>query len=343
MTPVLTLSHISKSFGNIQALKRIGFELFEEELLVVLGPTGVGKTTLLRTIAGLETPDTGNIIYRGNDITTQTPSERDVALVFQNFSLYPNKTVYENLAFPLQAKGRNLNQSEIDKRVSNTAEILRISHLLNRPATHLSGGEMQRVAIGRAIVRRPRIFLMDEPLTNLDAKLRELLRVEIIRLQRDLKTPMIYVTHDQTEALSMADRLIVLSGGQILQTGSPENIYNAPASPEIARQLGSPPINLLNATWHDGNWKTETGLQFRAKDHSCTTATLGIRPENIRTTGGESPATIEIIEEMGPSTILLVNWCGVHVHILTSAPSPHHKGETIYPTLSPEQVIIWPR
>ena len=214
-TPILTLTNISKHFGQEQALSEVSLNLHANERLVILGPTGAGKTTLLRTIAGLEEPDRGQLTLHGRNITHTTPAERDMALVFQNFSLYPNKTVKENLAFPLRAPRQNLTENEIEQRVLEVAQILHITPLLNRPATHLSGGEMQRVAIGRAIVRRPKLFLLDEPLTNLDAKLREILRVEIIRLQRKLRIPMIYVTHDQTEALSIADRIIVLSEGRI--------------------------------------------------------------------------------------------------------------------------------
>ena len=244
--PFLKIDNLSKNYGETQALSEISLSLHAEELLVVLGPTGAGKTTLLRLIAGLETADTGRITVNGADITHQLPAERDIALVFQNFSLYPNKTVRQNLAFPLQAPGRNLSKTDIENRISHTADLLRITPLLDRPATHLSGGEMQRVAIGRAIVRQPQLFLLDEPLTNLDAKLREVLRVELIRLQRDLRTPMIYVTHDRVEALSMGDRIAVLSDGKILQIGSPEDIYQQPNSPTVARQLGYPPINTID-------------------------------------------------------------------------------------------------
>src|SRR3954469_23820938 len=202
--PFLQLRNVTKRFGEGIALDDVTLEVGHDELLVVLGPTGAGKTTLLRTITGLESPDAGSIAMDGRDVTGDAPATRDVALVFQNFSLYPDRTVRKNLEFPLRAPGRNMSDDEIRNRVAWAAEILKIPHLLDRPAARLSGGEMQRVAIGRAIVRRPRIFLMDEPLTNLDAKLREALRVELVMLRRELKTPMIFVTHDQAEAMSMA-------------------------------------------------------------------------------------------------------------------------------------------
>lgn len=223
--PFLVLKDVSKRFEKREVLRSVDLEVMSDELVVVLGPTGAGKTTLLRTIAGLEKPEIGAIGMDGQDVTHLPPASRDIALVFQNFSLYPDWTVRKNMEFPLQAPGRRLAQSEIDDRVAWAASVLRIGHLLAKTSTHLSGGEMQRVAIGRAIVRRPRMFLMDEPLTNLDAKLRESLRVELVALRRELKTPMLFVTHDQIEALSMGDRIVVLSEGRILKSGMPEEIY----------------------------------------------------------------------------------------------------------------------
>ena len=227
--PFLSLRGVSKRLGQTQALRGIELEARADELLVVLGPTGAGKTTLLRTIAGLEEPDAGTVHMAGIDVTALDPAARDVALVFQNFSLYPRWSVRRNLEFPLRAPGRNLPEAEIRRRIDWAAEILKITRFLDRDSARLSGGEMQRVAIGRAIVRRPRLFLMDEPLTNLDAKLREALRVELVELRRTLGTPMVFVTHDQAEALSMADRIVVLSEGRILQTGTPREIYERPA------------------------------------------------------------------------------------------------------------------
>ncbi len=342
--PILTLTNVSKTFGQTQALSEIFLDLHAGERLVVLGPTGAGKTTLLRTLAGLEEPNCGHITLHGIDITHTPPAERDIALVFQNFSLYPNKTVKENLAFPLRAPKQNLTESEIETRILGVAETLHITPLLNRPATHLSGGEMQRVAIGRAIVRRPKLFLLDEPLTNLDAKLREILRVEIIRLQRELRIPMIYVTHDQTEALSIADRIVVLSEGHILQTGSPQDIYNHPHTPGIARQLGYPPINLIDAYQVNGYWHTSSHHPIvEAHPNSPPKATLGIRPEAITLDGGKIPATIAVIEDMGPSTILLAHWANEPIHLLLSGHSAHNVGDTIYPNIIQNHLMIWPK
>ena len=375
--PFLKIDNLSKNYGETRALSEISLSLHTEELLVILGPTGAGKTTLLRIIAGLEAADTGRITVNGTDITHQLPAERDIALVFQNFSLYPNKTVRQNLEFPLQAPGRNLSKTDIANRISHTADLLRITPLLDRPATHLSGGEMQRVAIGRAIVRQPQLFLLDEPLTNLDAKLREVLRVELIRLQRDLHTPMIYVTHDRVEALSMGDRIAVLSEGKILQIGSPEEIsdrrpstrlsshqhhrrpqatrsmvhnlepghpcrYQQPNSPTVARQLGYPPINTIDVHKQQDQWFTTSNQAILAADHNApSNATLGIRAEDISPQGGEIPAAIEVVEDLGASTILLADWAGQPIQILTSGEQQWHVGDEIYPSIDPDRVLVW--
>ena len=338
----LEIENLSKVYGETHALSDLFFFLNAGELLVVLGPTGAGKTTLLRIIAGLEVPDAGRVVVEGVDMTHCLPAERDVALVFQNFSLYPNKTVRQNLEFPLLAPGRDLSKSEIADRVAHTAALLRIAPLLDRPATHLSGGEMQRVAIGRAIARQPRLFLMDEPLTNLDAKLREVLRVELIRLQRDLGTPMIYVTHDRVEALSMGDRIAVLSEGKILQIGSPEEIYQRPKSPAVARQLGYPPINLIAVHNRDGHWVTAANHALATADRDAPQrAILGIRPENILPHGGEIPAAIEVVENLGASTIVLATWADQPIHLSITGAAQWRVGDVIYPFVDSKRVLVW--
>ena len=342
-TEFLKLEGISKRFGAVQALRALTLAVGPRERLVVLGPTGAGKTTLLRTIAGLETPDTGRVRMEGEDITFWLPAERDVALVFQNFSLYPRKTVRQNLTFPLKAPGRDLSRDEIEERVTWVASILNITRLLDRPATHLSGGEMQRVAIGRAIVRRPRLFLMDEPLTNLDAKLRETLRVELIQLQERLQTPMSYVTHDPVEALSIAHRIAVLSEGRILQVGPPEEIYRHPVSPAVARQLGYPPINLVPVRRAKGHWVSLAGVPLApAEPEAPSGGMLGVRPENIHPTGGQVPATVRMIENMGPAQILLVQWAGQDLHLTVPAGATFSPGEKISPKIDTTQINLWP-
>lgn len=330
---MLTIRDISKSFGPVQALRSVCLEVQPDELMVVLGPTGAGKTTLLRTLAGLEAPDSGQILMDGADITFQPPAARDVALVFQNFSLYPHWTVRRNMEFPLRAPGRRMAEADIRRRVEWAASVLRITHLLDRPATHLSGGEMQRVAIGRAIVRTPRLFLMDEPLTNLDAKLREALRVELVQLRRDLRRPMIFVTHDQAEALSMGDRIAVLVEGRILQVGTPQEIYRNPSSPLVARLLGQPTINLIRLV--DG--RTEAGVEVLPG----VTGTIGIRPEDLAVSGGPHAATVRVVQEMGPTRTLLVRWAGCDLHIVVPKSVPVKVGDTIYPRFDPSRAVVW--
>jgi len=224
------LRGITKHFPGVTALNDVSFSISDGEFFVLLGPTGAGKTTTLRVIAGLEKQDEGSVIFDGQPMDGATPADRDIAFVFQQYSLYPTMSVYDNLAFPLRSPLRKTPKDEIKKRVEAAAEILRIGHLLTRKTARLSGGEMQRVSIGRAIVRNPRVFLMDEPLSNLDAKLREALRVELKHLQKTQGSTTLFVTHDQIEALTMADRIAVLSEGRIIQEGTPDDIYDRPAT-----------------------------------------------------------------------------------------------------------------
>lgn len=339
--PFLELRGLAKRFGDNEALRGVDLDVRPDELLVVLGPTGAGKTTLLRTIAGLESPDAGSIRMTGAEVTSTAPAARDVALVYQNFSLYPNKTVRQNLEFPLRAPGRNMSREQIAERVGWAATILKIAHLLDRPATRLSGGEMQRVAIGRAIVRRPRLFLMDEPLTNLDAKLREALRVELVELRRQLGTPMIFVTHDQVEAMSMGDRIAVLNRGRILQVDTPQQIYRNPGSPRVARQLGQPPINLLKVTCAQGSAKSSGGETLCTLPAAASGTLLGVRPEDIDPTGGEHPGKVLVVEDTGPSSVLLVRWLGYDLHLLVPRRLTVRAGDTIFPCIRSDHAILW--
>jgi multiple sugar transport system ATP-binding protein len=304
----IRLEHITKQFGDLAALNDVSFSVGHQEFFVLLGPTGAGKTTTLRVIAGLEKPDAGHLYFDDAPMDDATPAERDVAFVFQQYSLYPNMTVYDNLAFPLRSPLRRLPEHVIKERVTATAEKLRIPHLLQRRTAQLSGGEMQRVSIGRAIVREPRVFLMDEPLSNLDAKLREALRVELKHLQKTQNSTTIFVTHDQIEALTMADRIAVLDHGRIVQVGTPHDIYDRPATTFVAQLVGTPRINMLPATRANGSLvveRSELRLPAPASDHVPSQLLLGIRPEDIRLSAdGQYAGQVSLTEPLGVETII---------------------------------------
>ena len=239
----LSIRNLTKRYGNLTALENFSLEIHSGEFMVLLGPSGCGKTTVLRCIAGL-TGITGGEIYIGDELVNKLPpKDRDVAMVFQNYSLYPHMNVYDNIAFPL--KMRKTERNQINERVQNIANLLNISNLLNRKPKEISGGQMQRVALGRALVREPKIFLMDEPLSNLDAKLRTDMRVEIKKLQKKVGITTLYITHDQIEAMSMADNIGIMDAGKLLQLDTPQKVYNEPTNLFVAGFIGIPPMNFL--------------------------------------------------------------------------------------------------
>jgi len=306
----LRLDHVTKTFGAHKAVDDLSLEIADGEFFVLLGPTGAGKTTTLRLIAGLEKPTSGAIHIDGEDVREWSAAERDVALVFQYYSLYPRYTVYQNLAFPLKSRVRNYPPEEIDQRVRRAAHTLRIDHLLERKTDKLSGGEMQRVSIGRAIVREPKAFLMDEPLSNLDAKLREALRSELKDLQMQLGATFLFVTHDQIEAMSMGDKIGVLNEGRIVQVGTPSDIYNSPHNTFVAGFVGSPAMNLLDGELRDGSvsamaGKLEIPFQLASKAAKGGPVTLGIRSEDIRVGPEEATeAHVHDVENHGVEKIV---------------------------------------
>ncbi len=303
----VTLQNITKHFPGVTALKNVSFSIQDGEFFVLLGPTGAGKTTTLRVIAGLERQDEGSILFDDEPVDNLPPATRDVAFVFQQYSLYPTMSVYDNLAFPLRAPLRRMPEPEIHQHVEEAARTLRIDHLLERKTAHLSGGEMQRVSIGRAIVRDPRIFLMDEPLSNLDAKLREALRVELQHLQKTQGSTTLFVTHDQIEALTMADRIAVLNEGRIVQVGTADDIYDRPATTFVAQLVGTPRINLFETRRENSSLCIkDSNLHLPAPELDLPAPfLLGIRPEDITPHAeGQFTGQVLLTEPLGVETIL---------------------------------------
>jgi multiple sugar transport system ATP-binding protein len=305
----IELENVSKVFGGHTALEDLDLDIADGEFFVLLGPTGAGKTTTLRLIAGLETPTVGHIRINGTEVNDWSPSQRDVALVLQQYSLYPRLTVRDNLSFPLRSKVRRASAAEIETRVAYAAKTLRIEHLLDRKTDRLSGGEMQRVSIGRAIVREPHVFLMDEPLSNLDAKLREAMRTELKDLQMRLGTTFLFVTHDQVEAMTMGDRIGVLNQGRLEQVGTPHDIYRNPRNAFVAGFVGSPAINLLpgrieqgRAVITPGSFELPLSMPPPGNGEGVT---FGIRPEDLQIVpGGPVAATVHDVENYGTELVV---------------------------------------
>ncbi|WP_119258474.1 ABC transporter ATP-binding protein [Shinella zoogloeoides] len=301
----IELRKLTKSFGAYTALEGLDLSIGDGEFLVLLGPSGCGKSTTMRIVAGLEEPTSGEIHIGGRRVNDTPARDRDLAMVFQNYALYPHMTVGENIAYPL--KIRKIARPEREALARAAAERVDMAHLLTRRPAELSGGQRQRVALARAIVRRPQVFLMDEPLSNLDAKLRTVMRGELKNLQRDLGVTTIYVTHDQVEAMTLADRIVVLNKATIQQIGSPAEIYARPANTFVAGFIGSPPMNLLSGQVADG-WFSSEGGRF-ALAHAAGDITLGVRPEHVRVAAdgnGHFSGTVFSSELLGDCTILTV-------------------------------------
>lgn len=318
------LVNVVKRFGKTIAVNNVSLDIADKEFFVLLGPSGCGKTTTLRIVAGLEFPDEGKVYIGGRDVTYLDPVDRDVAMVFQNYALYPNMTVYENIAFPLKIRRRKLKISddEIRERVMEVAKLLQIENLLNRKPKELSGGQQQRVALARALVRRPKVWLMDEPLSNLDALLRIAMRAELKRLEKELGVTTIYVTHDQAEAMSMADRIAVMNQGRVVQIGTPEEIYYKPNHIFVAGFIGNPPANIIECTLQVENDEVELdcpGYKGTLKDEHLAEAArkegvrkvyLAMRPEHIMI--GKEPSSeafkgrVYVVEPLGSEKIVNV-------------------------------------
>jgi multiple sugar transport system ATP-binding protein len=319
----ITLQNVSKVFGEAKVIPSIDLEIKDGEFVVFVGPSGCGKSTLLRLIAGLEDVSGGKIVIDGKDGTNLAPSERGLAMVFQSYALYPHMSVRSNIAFPLKMAG--MDKAEIDRKVTDAARVLNLTDYLERKPRQLSGGQRQRVAIGRAIVRQPSAFLFDEPLSNLDAALRVNMRLEISELHQQLKTTMVYVTHDQVEAMTMADKIVVLNKGNIEQVGSPLELYNRPANLFVAGFIGSPRMNLINGAY----------AQARGAH------TVGVRPEhvNLSSSSGELAGKVIVAEHLGSDTFLHIDVDGIGpMTARGSGDFPARAGDTVH--LTPDTARI---
>ncbi|MBA5778252.1 sn-glycerol-3-phosphate ABC transporter ATP-binding protein UgpC [Stappia sp. F7233] len=343
----ITLSDICKSFGAVHVLHGIDLDIAEGELVVFVGPSGCGKSTLLRLIAGLEKPTSGKIEINGNDVTRVNAADRGLAMVFQSYALYPHMSVRQNMAFGLE--NAHLPKSEIADRIAEASRMLEIGDYLDRRPGQLSGGQRQRVAIGRAIVRNPTAFLLDEPLSNLDAELRVSMRAELASLHARLKTTMIYVTHDQIEAMTLADRIVVLRKGRIEQVDTPLNLFNRPANLFVAGFIGAPAMNFIAAR-SDG--AGNGGTAFRYLDDGRVElpvteplsngagATLGIRPQHLRLAGNSDPAsfhaTVTLVEALGAETVVHTQVAGGEKMLaVLPGQAELERGETIALTFDP--------
>lgn len=350
----VTLKNLYKRFDNFVAVKDVNLEVRDGEFLVLVGPSGCGKSTTLKMIAGLEDVSEGHIHIGTRDVTHLEPKDRNIAMVFQNYALYPHMDVYHNMSFGLRV--RKVDPGEIDRRVKEVSSILGIEELLKRKPKQLSGGQMQRVALGRAIIRNPDVFLFDEPLSNLDAKLRVKMRFEIARLHNDLKCTTVYVTHDQVEAMTLGDRIVIMMDGVINQIGSPLEVYDRPINRFVASFIGSPEMNFI-----DGNVGSENGRLRFVSDDGCVTqdlgpkqlirnadngVVLGIRPEHIRfvpETDGAGYMQIEVVEHLGFQTMIVGRTGCVQITALVDRMESLKSGVRVGIDIDPGMVHLFDR
>jgi multiple sugar transport system ATP-binding protein len=332
----VTLRNIEKFYGDQKVIHGISLDIGDSEFVALVGPSGCGKSTLLRMVAGLEAISGGDIQIGGRAVNNVAPKDRDVAMVFQNYALYPHKTVYDNMAFGLKLRGAK--KPVIDERVRKAAEILALTSMLKRYPRQLSGGQRQRVAMGRAIVRDPQVFLFDEPLSNLDAKLRVQMRTEIKSIHQQLRTTSIYVTHDQVEAMTMADRIVVLNEGRIEQAGSPLELYDRPANLFVAGFIGSPSMNFINGVVRRSGGATvveANGVRLPAPDalggRDGDAVVFGVRPEHLTIggTGAGVPVTVDVVEPTGSETLVFGALAGAKVCIVTNDRVDFARGQTL--------------
>jgi len=327
----VALRGVRKSFGSTAVVHGIDLAIRDGEFCVLVGPSGCGKSTLLRMIAGLEEISGGEIDIGGRVVNNIAPKERDIAMVFQNYALYPHKTVFDNMAFSLKLAG--VAKEELQRRVSEAAEILALTDYLLRYPRQLSGGQRQRVAMGRAIVRKPQVFLFDEPLSNLDAKLRVAMRTEIKALHQRLKTTAVYVTHDQIEAMTMADKIVVMNAGKVEQIGSPLDLYDDPANLFVAGFIGSPAMNFIPGKVNGGGISVSREINFplqvKTKLDADRPVILGVRPEHFAVSADGLPAEVVVVEPTGADTQIFCKLAGVDVTAVVRERHEFHPGESI--------------
>ena len=334
----VSVRNVKKNYGEVRVIRDLSVEIRAGEFLVFVGPSGCGKSTLLRMIAGLEGFESGEIWINDQCVNDLHPSKRDIAMVFQEYALYPHMSVRRNMGFGLKMRGYPA--QEVDRRIADAAAILQIEPLLERKPRELSGGQRQRVAMGRAIVRNPQVFLFDEPLSNLDAKLRVDMRSEIKALHQRLKTTSIYVTHDQVEAMTMADRIVVLNKGEIEQVGTPLELYQRPVSRFVAGFLGSPPMNFIPVRVDAGRVDLRNGQSLAQASQVSGDAELGIRPEDLRLVAPDAPASllgeVTLIEPLGADTLITVKGPTGRLIVRVIGSSPLRLGEAVGLTWDPK-------
>ena len=352
----VVLKDLTKTFGKTVAVRQLNLEVKDKQFVVLLGPSGCGKTTTLRCIAGLEIPDEGEIYIGDRLVNDLAPKDRDIAMVFQSYALYPHMTVFDNIAFPL--KMRKVPKEEIVERVKKTAELLRISHLLDRKPKQLSGGEAQRTALGRAIVRDPQVFLMDEPLSNLDAKLRVYMRAELKRLQRELGVTTIYVTHDQVEAMTMADKVAIMNLGVLQQYGDANEIFNKPANLFVAGFIGSPPMNFIPCSLSVKEKETYLDAEFCkipissdiaeliTKNATGSELILGVRPEDVhlsksKTADSILQAEVYVTEPLGSEIIIDLKIGDIIIKARTEPTFITHPGDKVWMSINKERMHLF--
>jgi len=326
----IRLEKVRKAYGNVVAVHGVDLTIRDGEFVVFLGPSGCGKSTTLRMIAGLEEVTSGTIRIGARDVTGLEPKDRNIAMVFQNYALYPHKTIYENLAFGLRM--RKMDAAEIDTRVQKAARMLGLEDFLARKPKQLSGGQMQRVALGRALVREPDVFLLDEPLSNLDAKLRVRMREEIARLHQDVGTSMVYVTHDQVEAMTLANRIVIMRDGHVQQIGAPLEVYDRPANLFVAGFIGSPEMNLVEGRIEAGHFVAgNLRVALPAGTQASGEVVLGIRPEHLALTSEADGVafTVRVIEQLGAQTLCVGEAGGGRLRILVDRVDSWSPGQTI--------------